>query len=163
MGCEVLFLEGCYIDGEQPLYASAADYVAGMAAKNTANGVDVASSHATVNGIMKNDGSVDQNARNSPQVGDSTDTSDLRCAVIKGVAKVKMTPGTLRAGTVAAPFIFPGSAGGGWAVGNKMYVTAAGKWDNTPIASEQPFGTVTKIPASATDSLEADMVFTGGV
>lgn len=159
MACEILHPQGSYIDGEQKLYASAADYVAGQPAKNTANGVDIALTPATCNGIMKNDKYVDANAKVGPQVGDTPDQTDLRCTVVKGPFKVKLTTGRLLAGTYAAPFVYPGSGGGGWAVGDHLYVSSGGKWDNQAAVGGDPsFGTVTKVPASATDSLEADII-----
>lgn len=159
MACEILHPQGAYLDGEEKLSASAGDYVAGMPAKVTSSGIDVALTPATVNGLMKNDKSVDAGVKVGPQVGDTPDQSDLRCTVVKGSYKVKLSQGKLLAGTYAAPFAYPPTGGGGvWSKGDKLYVNGSGKWDNAAASGGDPsFGIVTKAPASATDTLEADI------
>jgi hypothetical protein len=158
MALELLHPQGAYLDGEEKLASAAADYVAGQPAKVTATGLDIALTPATVSGLMKNDKSIDANAKVGPQVGDTPDQSDLRCTTVHGTIKVKMTPGRTLAGTTVTPFVYPGTGGGGWAKGDKLYVNSAGKWDNAAQTGGDPdFGTVTKAPASATDSLEAHM------
>lgn len=158
MALELLDIEAGRIDGEMVLAPSGTDYVAGMACRITTTGLNVAVDAFDVIGLFKNDKSVDASTRVGPMAGDTPDQSDLRAARAKGKIKVKMTAGTLLAGTTTTPFTYPGSGGGGWAVNDKMYLQDDGKWDNVAEnATDQSFGIVTKAPASAADSLEAEM------
>ena len=158
MALEILQPQGAYLDGGQKLSSTAADYVAGQPCKITATGLDVALTPATTLGLMKNDKSVDAGAKVGPQAGDTPDQTDLRATKVNGAYQVKMTTGRRFDNTLTQPFVFPGTGGGGWAVGDKMYVNGSGKWDNAPaVAADPSFGIVLKVPASATDSLEADM------
>lgn len=153
MGLEVLQIGG-WLDGDLRLKDAPTDYVAGMAAKITSTGADVATAPGDVIGVFKNDKRDDM--AGGPEVGDAPVTGDLDTTIVMGSNKVKMTPGVLPSGTVAAPFVWPGTAGGGWAVGDKMYVTTGGKWDNAPAAGGEPhFGHVIEAPASATGTLVA--------
>lgn len=159
MACEVLFLEGGYLDGEPLLSATAADYVAGQPVKITSTGYDVALLPADVLGMFKNDKSQDAGPLVGPQVGDAPASGSISCTVIKGTVKVKMTTGTKKDLTTTTPFAFPPTGNAGvWAVGQKLFVSATGKWDNAAAAGGDPdFGVVELAPAAATDPLEATM------
>lgn len=157
MACEGLFIG--HLDGEGLLSSTAADYVAGQPVKNTATGLDVALLPAGVIGMFKNDKSQDAGPLVGPQVGDAPASGSISATVLKGNVKVKLTTGTKKDLTTTQPFAFPPSGGGGvWAIGDKMYVSATGKWDNAAAAGGDPdFGIVSLPPAAATDPLEADM------
>lgn len=159
MACELLEINGGGIDGEMTLASDAIDYVAGQPVRVKASGIDIAVDAFDVIGIMKNDKSVDASAKVGPMAGDTPDQSDLRASRCHGTLKVKMTRGKLLAGTFQTPFQYPptGNAGA-WAVNDKLFCSDAGLWDNVPEnAGDQSYGTVTKAPTSATDSLEAVM------
>lgn len=162
MATNIRFMQGCRIDGERTLASGAADYVAGMAAKITATGLDVALTPATVDGIFKNDKSVDASAKVGPMAGDTPDQSALNASVAKGNFQVELTRGKLLAGTYAYPFASPPTGGGGlWTVGDKMYVNGSGKWDNAAAAGGDPsFGTVVEVVGTAAtpDAIVADLV-----
>ena len=156
MSLEVLQLTG-WIDGDHAIDTAGTDHVAGQPARLTANGWVLALNPEDVGGLFKNDMAVD--VAGGPQAADAVASGYAKGAVLCGHNKVKMTPGKLKTGAVSAAWVFPGT--NTWDVGDRVFVTAAGKWDNAPAAlNDPPFGYVTKAPASATDSLEA-VIFTG--
>jgi len=152
MALEVLFFGG-FIDGDEPRDPASADYVAGSAAAITAAGVARTATDADFVGLFKNDKSEDDVS--GPQAADQNIATDLDTGVVVGANKVSMSPGTLADGTTLTAFVFPGSGGGGWAVGDELFLVAAGRWDNQGGGIAR--GRVTKAPASATDNLIAWM------
>lgn len=154
MALKVLQLNG-NLDGESPIDTAGTDHVAGQPAKLTATGWQLALSFADVVGMFKND--MVDDVKGGPSVGDAPAAGFSNATVLKGQNTVQMSPGFLKTGAVQAPFAFPG-AGAGWVKGKHIYCSATGFWDTAPAnATEPPFGVVTKVPASATDTLEADM------
>lgn len=160
MALEVLHYGG-YIDGDLPRKTSPTDYVAGMAAKITTTGVDVATTPATFLGLFKNDKSEDD--RIAPQAADAVVSTQVGVGVVIGTNKVRMTPGVLAAdvstGTKTNPYVWPGSAGGGWNAGDLIYVQSSGKWDNQVQTGGDPaFGVVTRAPTASGDEMHVAML-----
>ena len=152
MSMEALFLEGGFIDGERTLATAAADYVAGMAAKITVNGVDVAVTRNTTLGLFKNDKGVDGSTKSGEQVGDAPVAGTKKASILQGSILVKMTRGTLLAGTTSTPWkLTPSGGGGNWTVGDDLFVAADGRWDNAPQATELPLGSVVEAPTAGDD------------
>ena len=48
-----------------------------------------------------------------------------------------------------------------WAVGQLVYLDASGKWTNTPIASETPYGKVTEVFGNPSDAEGIEVEFNG--
>jgi hypothetical protein len=154
MALEALQLSG-WLDGEIPIDPAGTDHVSGQPAAYGASGMALALTPADTVGVFKND-MVDEVA-GGPSVGDLPAAGNANATVLKGFNKVKMTAGRLKTGAVQTPFAFP-PTNSPWARGNHIFVTATGFWDNAPEnANDPPFGVVAKAPASAEDSLEAEM------
>ena len=152
MAAEILHFGG-YIDGDQPRDPASADYVAGQPLELTAAGAAVSTTDANFAGIFKNDKSEDDES--GPQAADAAVSTDLDTGRIVGTNSVRMTTGTRADGTEDQPFVFPGTGGGGWAIGDQIFNDASAKWDNNGAGAAR--GRVTKAPASATDDLIVDM------
>lgn len=154
MALAVLQLNG-NLDGEFAIDTAATDHVAGQPAKHTATGVALALTPATTMGLFKND--MADEVLVGPSVGDALQTGLANATVLKGINTVKMTGGKLKTGAAQTPFLFP-PTNSPWTKGNHLFVSTAGFWDNAPgTANDPPMGICNKPPASATDSLEADM------
>jgi len=151
MGAEVLHFGG-FIDGDEIQDPATPDYVAGNPVQITATGAARSTDDAEFVGIFKNSKSEDD--ASGPQAADAL-SGDVSCGIIIGANKVIMSPGVNAAGATVAPFVFPGTGGGGWAVGDELHLDGSGDWDNA--AGGAARGRVTKIPASATDTLIAWM------
>lgn len=151
MALEILF-QGGYIDGDRPLYASVADYVAGQPCQLRSDGtleLCTTDDETRFFGLFKNDKRED--VAGGPQAADAVVTSDLDCARVKGINIVRMTAGKTPAGVVSAPWVWPATAGGAWAVGNEIFNNNAGKWDNQAAGGSLARGRVIEVPTSATE------------
>lgn len=147
MSVEILLFAGT-VDGDLPLYASHATYYGGQPAKILTTGVDLATTYASIIGMLKNDSTVDAVA--GPQVNDAA-AGTLSCSVVFGANKVRLTQAS--AGQV---FAYPPTAhSGAWQEGDEIYVAATGGvWDNAAgNAGDPPCGRVVKAPLSATDDM----------
>lgn len=149
MSAEILLFGG-YQDGELALDPATVDYVGGQPVEVTSAGVKLTIVGANYAGIFKNDKRDD--IAGGQQAGDAAVSGTQVTTVIFGTNKVLLRPGFLTTGAVSAPFVFPGTGGGGWAVGDQIEVNGAGKWDNAGGGTK--YGRVVKAPATATDTLE---------
>lgn len=161
MANEILHIGG-WLDGDNNMAPKALPHVAGMPAKVTADGYDLAKLPSEAIGTFKNDQRVTKST--GTVVGDQIlADGPFPCTVVKGANKHKMTGGVLPDGTTAYPYEFPPTGGGGkWAPGQKVYVSTNGKWDNAPAAANDPaFGSVEQegAPAVVTDGLIVTLSF----
>lgn len=160
MANEVIYIGG-YVDGDGNMSPKALPHVAGQPAKITADGYDLAKTPAEAAGTFKNDQRVTKST--GTVVGDQIlADGPFPCTVVKGANKHKLTAGVLPDGTKDLPFEFPPSGGGKWIPGQKLYVSAKGKWDNSPAAANDPsFGVVEQdgAPATADDPLIVSLSF----
>lgn len=168
MAVEVLSTGG-YYDGDGPLDpTTATTVVGGMPAAISATGYKETTSPSAFAGLFKST-SVDEVARSltindvavtSGMIAQAADATHqggaqlaLSCTIIKGACKVRFYTD----GLDASPFVWPGTTGGGWAVGDKIYVNSGGKWDNAvQTARDVAFGRVVKAATSATDDMIVD-------
>ena len=151
MACEVLQLSG-WIDSDHLINIAGTDHVAGQPAQLTAAGlVELATNPDDVIGLFKND-MVDDVAV-GPQAADALAAGFAKGAHVIGTNKYRLTRGALKNGTTQLPYKFPGT--NTWAAKNHLFLGAAGLWDNAPLAAnDQPFGTVTLAPTTASEVLE---------
>jgi hypothetical protein len=155
MAIKALQLAG-WIDGDNELYVSGTDHVAGQPAKLTDNGWELALLPSAVLGVFKND--MADELKNAPQAVDARVDSMVPAAVLMGINKVELSAGKLKDKSVQTPFAFPPTSNGAWGKGDRLYVSATGFWDNHPAAVDDPaFGLVVKPATSATDTLEVVM------
>lgn len=157
MALEIIF-QGGYIDGDRPLYASVADFVAGQPCQLRTDGsleLCTTDDETRFFGLFKNDKREDQAA--GPQVADAMVTSDYDAGRVRGINIVKMTAGKLPAGTVDAPWVWPATAHA-WAVNDEIFNNNAGKWDNQAAGGSLARGRVIEAPTGATSgSLVVEM------
>lgn len=147
---------GGYIDGEQKEDTGVADvWYGGQPAVLTAAGCKRANvtSNAvvpTIYGLFKNARAYDERAQ--VQLNDA----NIALAAAPINVTVYVGPGKVRFftdGTDAAPFVYPG-AGAGWAVGDEIFASTTGFYDNVPAnVSDMALGKVIKAPTSATDDM----------
>lgn len=160
MAVEILHTGG-FADGERTLNTGVATaYVGGQPAKITASGAELAvgtsnTEASKVIGIFKNARTLDTSG--GVQLNDAviaTTDAPVNATLLTGDHQLRMFT---RTGD-AAPFVWPGTAGGGWAVDNELFVNTTGFWDNAPQnVGDKAHGRVVKAPTSATDDLIADM------
>jgi len=157
--CIPLFVGG-YLDGERKASAAllAATWPSGAAVTWTANGYVAAAPNDFCGVAMRGSTELsDQTGyvENAPQ---NTAAIPTNVPVAFGPNKFRML-GTLIAGATVYPFLQT-PAGGVWAVGNKVYLTAAGKYDNAPVAgTDRAYGVVDAVigPAAAATGLELSL------
>jgi len=68
--------------------------------------------------------------------------------------------GSLSFGVQAYPFLQTPSGGGGvWTVGDPVYVTAAGLYDNAAVGAELPYGEVIEVVGLAASATALRVLF----
>lgn len=173
MACEVL-TQGGYYDGDAVLdVAVVDDFVGGSPLVQGANGVSLAKvvagtgfvgiarnmkSYETSHDFTINDAAVPAARIKAPADATEQDTLVLKTSVtvIKGTCKVRF----FADGTDGVPYVWPGS-GGAWAAGDRIFITVAGKWDNTAAAGSPSYGTVIKPPTADGEEMIVDFSSVG--
>lgn len=156
MACEVIQWAG-FIDGDYTVADSPDAYVGGQPARLSSGEANLCkyATEAQYIGIFKNDSGED--LAQGPQVDDTLLPGDKDCSIIIGANKVLMKA-SLVSGVSTTPFAYPPSGGGGvWSDTDLLYIDANGKWDNADPGGGIKYGRVVKAPASATDTLVANM------
>ena len=157
--CIPLFVGG-YLDGERKASAAllAATWPAGAAVTYTANGYVAATPNDYIGIAMRSSVELSEQTAYVENVPQNTAVIPQALPVAFGPNKFRLL-GTVIAGATVYPFLStPGS--GAWAVGDKLYITAAGKFDNRPVApTDRSYGVVDLIigPAAAATGLEISL------
>lgn len=157
MAVEIL-MTGGFADGERVLNTGVADvYVGGQPAKLTGSGAQLAKATSNTEaskilGVFKNARTLDVSG--SVQLNDvltPTTEAPVNATILCGDHQLRFFTAT----GDAAPFVWPGTGGGGWNVDDEIFCSATGFWDNVAAnVGDKAQGRVVKAPTSAT----ADMI-----
>lgn len=160
MAVEILHTGG-FADGERTLNTGVATaYVGGQPAKITASGAELAvgtsnTEASKVVGIFKNARALDTSG--GVQLNDvsvATTDAPVLSTLLTGDHQLRLFS---RTGD-GAPFVWPGTGGGGWAVDDEIFVNTTGLWNNAAQnGGDKAHGRVVKAPTSATDDMVVDM------
>lgn len=157
--CIPLFVGG-YLDGERKASAAliAAGWPAGAAVNWTANGYVVAAPNDYIGVVTRGSQELGDQTAYVENVPQNTPENPMSLPVAFGPNKFRLY-GTTIAGAVVYPFLSTPTSGA-WAVDDKIYITAAGKYNNQPVApTDRSYGKVDAVigPAAAATGLEISL------